>query len=150
MTTDRTTFGFPVEIGAQFIHGQRKSSGTLNPVWGIAKAQGWTTAACADSGQTYRSGVPISDALDTSLTDYVDAFTAWVEGHQDSLSITESMASQFQKWVAAQGSRLSSQMSADIRSILFANMEVTSRISLAVAVFDVTTSYFGSTSGCPP
>ena len=41
--TERSTFGGPVEIGAQWIHGKRNSAGELNPIWDLARKENWAT-----------------------------------------------------------------------------------------------------------
>ena len=48
--TDNSTFGVPVELGAQFIHGTQTSTGAKNPVHTLAVAQGWATVAFGGSG----------------------------------------------------------------------------------------------------
>ena len=124
VVTDTTTFGIPVEIGAQFIHGQQNGHGTRNPIYSLALSQGWATVPFGDTGETFRNGSPISTAEEDAISASTDDFIAWMEGHQDSLNITESMGSQFQKWIAAKGSSLSAQRAADVRTYLFANVEV--------------------------
>ncbi len=50
MHTDTSTFGFPVELGAQFIHGRSKPNGAQNPVWSLAQQQAWRTVPYPSQG----------------------------------------------------------------------------------------------------
>jgi len=60
--TERSTFGGPVEIGAQWIHGKRNSAGELNPIWDLARKQNWTTAPLTfDPAETRDGGRAIED-----------------------------------------------------------------------------------------
>lgn len=78
VVTDRSTFGLPVELGAQFIHGQSNSR-TLNPIWDIAKNQGWSTVPFkAGTGQTYRNGIAFTAAQDEAFNQLGEDFLDWV------------------------------------------------------------------------
>ncbi|MEY4482705.1 MAG: hypothetical protein RL693_157, partial [Verrucomicrobiota bacterium] len=60
--TDRSTFGVPVEIGAQFIHGQKNGSGNLNPIWDLKLKNNWASIPFAfDPSETRRSGALIDN-----------------------------------------------------------------------------------------
>src|SRR5262249_34922011 len=76
--TDRSTFGVPVELGAQYIQGTRRRDGTLNPVWKMAGDNGWKSVPySADAAEAVRDGQSVgTDRLDKLL----DAFEAFVDG----------------------------------------------------------------------
>ncbi len=55
--TDGTTFGVPVELGAQFVHGTHRSArrgeaplpdGGVSPVWQVVTSQGWPWVRFSD------------------------------------------------------------------------------------------------------
>ena len=126
VVTDHSTFGCPVEIGAQFIHGQSDGR-VLNPVWDIAKKQGWATVPySADSGQTYRGGVPLTDAQDTAFSNLGVSFLDWVinvlkQTVLDDTNTTYSMANAFTQFAAAR--HLTAQQQVDLRAYLAIEVE---------------------------
>jgi monoamine oxidase len=76
--TNRSTFGVPVELGAQYVQGTRRSDGTLNPVWRMARDNGWKSVAYStDSAEVVRDGQSVgTERLEKRL----DAFEAFVDG----------------------------------------------------------------------
>ena len=48
VVTDTSTFGVPVELGAQFVHGTHDQAGRVNPVWAVATAAGWPATRFKD------------------------------------------------------------------------------------------------------
>ena len=60
------------------IHGKAKPNGEQNPVWTLAKQQRWASVPYGQSGQTYRAGVPLTDAQDSAFMKLGDDFLAWM------------------------------------------------------------------------
>ena len=134
--TDRSTFGVPVEMGAQFIHGQSNGR-TLNPVWDIATKQGWSTVPFSeDTGASYRNGVMLTSAQETAFADLGEAFLDWViytlKDTLVSTNTTHSIENAFTQFVAAR--KLTTQQAIDLHAYLTIEVEGdlagdTSRIS---------------------
>ncbi|MFZ4764977.1 MAG: FAD-dependent oxidoreductase, partial [Roseimicrobium sp.] len=125
VTTDRSTFGVPVEMGAQFIHGQSNGR-TLNPVWDIAKKQGWATVPFSvNTGASYRNGVRLTSAQEKAFDDLGDAFLTWVtDGLKDTLvstNTTHSIEAAFNQFVAAR--KLTAQQVVDLHAYLTIDVE---------------------------
>ena len=126
VVTDHSTFGCPVEMGAQFIHG-RSNKQALNPIWDLAVKQGWATVPfSADSGQTYRGGLPLTDAQDTAFTNLGTAFLDWVvnvlkESVLDDTNTTYSMENAVRQFAAAR--HLTAQQVVDLRAYLAIEIE---------------------------
>jgi monoamine oxidase len=126
IVTDRSTFGLPVEMGAQFIHGQSDGR-TLNPIWDIAKKQGWSTVPfSSETGQTYRNGVPLTDAQNASLNQLAEDFLDWVvdvlkETVLEDSNTTHSIENALVQFIRER--KLSAQQVADLRAQLAIDME---------------------------
>src|SRR5262245_26891274 len=76
--TDRSTFGVPVELGAQYIQGTRRRDGTLNPVWKMAGDNGWKSVPYStDAAEVVRDGQSVGTER---LEKLLDAFEACVDG----------------------------------------------------------------------
>ena len=125
VTTDRSTFGVPVEMGAQFIHGQSNGR-TLNPVWDIAKKQGWATVPFSENtGASYRNGVRLTSAQEKAFDDLGDAFLTWVtDVLKDTLvstNTTHSIEAAFNQFVAAR--KLTAQQVIDLHAYLTIDVE---------------------------
>lgn len=122
--TDRTTFGHPVELGAQFIHGTSDANGQQNPIWALAQQQRWPSVTYGDSGQTYRNGVALTSAQEDAFTELGDAFYDWViDVRKDAIwgNLGYSLAHAFNDYVRAR--RLSAQLAADLRAYLASEIE---------------------------
>ena len=121
--TDRSTFGCPVELGAQFVHGvTNTTTGEVNPIWRLANTHGWATAPFPDEGRVYRRGKPVSDSESSRLWRMLDEFLAHVEAVKDVVEDADvSVEQQFAAWAATRG--LSRPVSADMRSVLYAEVE---------------------------
>ena len=136
VTTNRTTFGVPIEMGAQFIHGTSNGR-TLNPVWDIAQKQGWATVPFNDdTGESYRNGVMLTNAQDTAFTTLGEDFIDWVINVlKDTLvssNTTHSIENALTQYIAAR--KLTAQQVIDLRAYLAIEVEGdlagdTSRIS---------------------
>src|SRR5258708_22925499 len=75
--TDRSSFGVPVELGAQYVQGTERNDGSLNPVWGMALQKGWKRAPdLTDAAQALRDGREVDAA---ALTEMVEAFPPAIE-----------------------------------------------------------------------
>lgn len=123
--TDRTRFGVPVELGAQFIHGRSKSNGEQNPIWTIAQLVKWATVPFrADTGETYRNGVALTATQDSAFNNLGEAFLDWVIGVQKNLiggNLNYSLENALADYAAA--NRLTSQQIVDLRAYLAAEVE---------------------------
>jgi monoamine oxidase len=124
VSTDRATFGVPMELGAQFIHG--KSDGrTANPIWDLARLQGWSTVPySSSSGQTYRNGVVLTAAQDKAFGTLGDDFLDWVIDVQKDViwgNASYSLDSALRTY--ALNRRLTSQQIIDLRAYLAADVE---------------------------
>ena len=122
--TDRNTFGRPVELGAQFIHGQSKPNGEQNPIWALAQQHSWTSVAYGDSGQTYRNGIPLSGDEEDSFAALGDAFYDWViDVRKDAIwgNLGYSLAQAYADYVKAR--RLTTPQAADLRAYLASEIE---------------------------
>jgi len=90
--TDRSTFGVPVELGAQYIQGTRRRDGTLHPAWDMAQRNGWKSKPYStDAAQAWREGREMDsdrleklyeefEAADSGATDSAEAaLTAFID-----------------------------------------------------------------------
>src|SRR5688572_22159316 len=74
--TDRTTFGIPVELGAQYVQGKRGDR-SVNPVWKMAQDNGWKAIPySSDAAEVVREGKDVDSA---ELTRRYEAFESFVE-----------------------------------------------------------------------
>ena len=90
--TDRATFGVPVEIGAQFVHG-KGSSGNLNPVWALKNANGWNSASFSDSsGTTLLNGAEYDDTNIYANFDTLTTYIANTRGSNQGKSLADALA----------------------------------------------------------
>ncbi len=80
--TDNTTFGVPVEIGAQFIHGVQTPSGVKNPVYALATQNSWSTVPFAATGPTLRNGAPLTASAESTLYTAYDNFVSYATTQQ--------------------------------------------------------------------
>ena len=142
VVTDRTKFGRPIEMGAQFIHGQSNGR-TLNPIWDLAQKQGWATVPfSSETGQAYRNGVALTDSQDGAFNALGEDFLDWVinDLKENTLAANNtmySMESALKAYVSA--NKLTSQQAIDLRAYLAVGIEGdfgcdTSRLS--VVAFD--------------
>ena len=125
--TDRSLFGgLPIELGAQFIHGKRNSAGRQNPVWSLAKNQGWrTTPFSSETGALLRSGLPLTSTDEETLYALADQASEWIlnvrkeqlEAHQTDVSLW----SAFDAFAKRQ--RLSLARRTDLRALFAADIE---------------------------
>ena len=125
--TDRSLFGgLPIELGAQFIHGKRNSAGRQNPVWSLAKNQGWrTTPFSSETGALLRSGLPLTSTDEKTLYALADQAFEWIlnvrkeqlENHQTDVSLW----SAFDAFAKRQ--RLSEARHTDLRALFAADIE---------------------------
>lgn len=126
VVTDRSTFGLPVELGAQFIHGQGNGR-TLNPIWDIAKNQGWSTVPFkAGTGQTYRNGIAFTAAQDEAFNQLGEDFLDWVMGVLKERILEDSNTTHSIENAILQFSRkrkLTPQQSQDLRGFLALEVE---------------------------
>jgi len=126
VVTDRSTFGLPVELGAQFIHGQSNGR-TLNPIWDIAKNQGWSTAPFqAGTGQTYRNGTAFTAVQDKAFNQLGEDFLDWVidvlkESILEDSNTTHSIENAILQFTRER--KLTSQQSQDLRGFLALEVE---------------------------
>jgi polyamine oxidase len=79
--TDRSTFGVPVEIGAQYVQGTKNEDGDLNPVWEMAQKKHWPSVPFAtESAQAARNGEEVdAEALEKGMKKfekYLEEFSA--------------------------------------------------------------------------
>lgn len=124
--SDSSTFGFPVEIGAQFIHGRSKPNGAQNPMWTLAQQQGWRTVPYPSEGTTYRAGVRLSAAALAAVEAKYEAFIDWVLARKaqagdddDATTFNVSLQSLFTTY----SSRLTAQEATDLRGQLYSDIE---------------------------
>jgi polyamine oxidase len=74
--TDRTTFGIPVELGAQYVQGKRGDQ-SVNPVWKMAQDHGWKTVPfSSDAAEVVREGKDVDSG---ELTRRYGALESFVE-----------------------------------------------------------------------
>lgn len=122
--TDRTTFGRPIELGAQFIHGKAKPNGEQNPIWTLAQQQRWPTVAYGESGQDYRAGVPLTSAQDTAFWKLGDDFYTWMIDVQKDViwgNVSYSVDNAVSAYAAAK--KLTAQQVTDLRAYLASEIE---------------------------
>jgi monoamine oxidase len=109
--TDRSTFGVPVELGAQYIQGTMQGDGTLNPVWKMVQDKGWKAVAYStESAQAVREG---KDVEFHALHKLYEAFEAGVDGSRDS-SVEAVLAAHIRK------ARLDARQAAALRAMIAA------------------------------
>lgn len=96
--TDRSNFGFPVELGAQFLHGSGSGS-NLQPVYKLATDKGWKLQTFTEKSDTRSNGAEYDD---THLWNVYNAFNTWVyDTLQSSLKdLSYSMKSAIDKYAA--------------------------------------------------
>ncbi len=120
VVTDRARFGVPVELGAQFIHGVRNGSGTLNPLYDLAQTQRWATVPfTGNTGATYRNGSEMTTAQEDDWYALGDDFLDWLISdykEQDSISVATSFDRAIAVYAAAR--RLTRQQVIDLRAYL--------------------------------
>jgi monoamine oxidase len=125
--TDRSLFGnLPIEIGAQFIHGQRNDAGQLNPIWSLAQDRGWTTAHFnSDSATLLRSGLPLVSTDEEDLYALADAAYEWIiDVRKEQLEDNQTTVSVWSAFDAfAKRQRLSKTRRRDLRALLAADVE---------------------------
>jgi polyamine oxidase len=135
--TNRNTFGVPIELGAQFIHGKQNSRGTLNPIWQIALEQKWQAKSYSkDSGPTHRAGKPLSENDEERFTGMLDRFTRFITEEsksevankiagankpEDGSPFDVSIEMELQRFLSQRN--LKPQQVIDLRAALAANME---------------------------
>lgn len=122
--TDRTTFGRPIELGAQFIHGKAKPNGEQNPIWALAQQQGWSSVTYDGSGQTYRAGVPLTNAQDTAFWKLGDDFYTWAIDVQKDIiwgNLGYSVDNAVSAYATAR--KLTAQQVTDLRAYLASEIE---------------------------
>lgn len=122
--TDRTTFGRPVELGAQFIHGKSKPNGEQNPIWALAQQQRWPSVTYGDSGQTYRNGVALTSAQDAAFVALGEGFYDWMIDVQKDViwgNLAYSLENALSAYATAR--KLTAQQVIDLRAYLAAEIE---------------------------
>jgi monoamine oxidase len=110
--TDRSTFGVPVEIGAQYVQGTR-NGGEVNPVWSLAKEHRWASVPYAsDAVEAVREG---EDVDAEKVVARFEAFTEAVEEAEDEIELKHSVEDALSRHVAEEG--LSPRQAAELRAM---------------------------------
>lgn len=79
--TDRSTFGVPVELGAQYVQGTRRSDGTPSPVWKMVQDNGWKSVPYStDNAEAVRDGEDVSMEQLGGLYEGFEAFVGRARG----------------------------------------------------------------------
>ena len=107
--TDRSTFGIPIELGAQYIQGTQHRDGTPNPVWRMVQDKGWKTIPySSDSAEAVREGQDVDVGR---LSKLYDAFESSVDETQEG-SIASAVAAYIRR------ARLGNRQATELRAMI--------------------------------
>ena len=116
--TDRTTFGVPVEIGAQYVQGTKNDDGELSPVWAMANRNRWASVPfSSDAIQAVREGESV-DA--DKLSQRFEAFTDAVEEAESEIELRHSVGDAIRLYVEEEA--LPSREAAELRAMVAAEV----------------------------
>ncbi|HSI62222.1 MAG TPA: FAD-dependent oxidoreductase, partial [Candidatus Saccharimonadia bacterium] len=112
--TDRSTFGVPVEIGAQYVQGTKGGDGETNPVWTMAQQHRWASVPfSSDAVQAVRDGEEVKEG---ALSKLFDAFVEAVEGAEDEIELKHSVEDAVRLYVTEE--ELSPRQAAELRAMV--------------------------------
>lgn len=113
--TDHDTFGVPVEIGAQYIHGTQDDHGAVNPVWQIAKTQRWASVPySSDAVQAMHRGKIVSNAQ--RLRARLDSFSAALEEAESEITLEHSVEDALKQYL--EDAAPSNEIAMELRAII--------------------------------
>ena len=113
--TDRDTFGVPVEIGAQYIHGTHDEKGAVNPVWQMAQEQRWATVPySSDAVHAMHAGKIVSNAR--QLRNRLEAFSEALEEAESDITLQDSVEDAVKHYLDDE--EASDEMARELRAIV--------------------------------
>lgn len=113
--TDRDTFGVPIEIGAQYIHGTHDERGALNPVWQMAQEKHWASVPYpSDAVQAMHAGKIASNAQ--RLRSRLDAFSEAIEEAESEITLEHSVEDAVNHYLDDE--EASDEMAREVRAII--------------------------------
>lgn len=113
--TDRDTFGVPIEIGAQYIHGTHDEKGAFNPVWQIAQARHWASVPYAsDAVQAMHAGKVVSNAK--RLRHRLEGFSEALEEAESEITLEHSVEDAVKQYLDDE--EASAEMAMEVQAII--------------------------------
>jgi monoamine oxidase len=113
--TDHDTFGVPVEIGAQYIHGTNDEKGAVNLVWQMAQEQRWATVPySSDTVQAVHAGKIVSNAR--QLRNRLAAFSEAIEETESEITLEDSVEDAVNHYL--QDEEVADDMAMELRAIV--------------------------------
>jgi len=138
--TDRDTFGVPVEIGAQYIHGTHNEKGAVGPVWQMAQEQRWATVPySSDAAEVVHAGKIVSNAQ--QLRNRLGAFSEAIEEAESEITREDSVEDAVNQYL--QDEEASDEAAMELRAI------VASEVGLGYAgdIDQISLENFGAEDG---
>lgn len=113
--TDRDTFGVPVEIGAQYIHGTHDENGEPSPVWQMAQEKRWASVPYpSDAVQAVHAGKIVSNAQ--KLRRRLGALTEAIEEAESEITLEHSVEEAVNHYLDDE--EASEEMARELRAIV--------------------------------
>ncbi|HRI66830.1 MAG TPA: NAD(P)/FAD-dependent oxidoreductase [Polyangium sp.] len=113
--TDHDTFGVPIEIGAQYIHGTHNEEGAVGPVWQMAQEQRWATVPySSDAARVVHAGKIVSNAR--QLRNRLEAFSEALEEAESEITLEDSVEDAVSQYL--QDEEASDEMARELRAIV--------------------------------
>lgn len=120
--TDHDTFGVPVEIGAQYIHGTHNEEGEAGPVWQMVQDQRWATVSySSDAARVVHAGKIVSNAQ--QLRNRLEAFAVAIEEAESEISLEDSVEDAVNQYL--QDEEASDEVAMELRAVVASEIGLT-------------------------